>query len=195
MSQGTTVQAAGSSHLAGLGLGNLSRAEKIGYWCFAWRATARCKRQDSKQMATHVELFEKGLRTRVQLPPAPPYKKARKISGPFLLPEIPNPRGVAGIEAAGTNLPEGSKTPDFLLSPVSFLCFAAGTIGLNSWFFNGLARPFCFMSCRPVAQNKPVTHQTAPPTRVVPASQRAADCAETTTGSCTEVAFRPRCSG
>ncbi len=125
----------------------------------------------------------------------PPYKKARKISGPFLLPEIPNPRGVAGIEAAGTNLPEGAKTADFWLSPVSFLCFAAGTIGLNPWFFNGLALPFCFMSCTPVAQNKPVTHQNAPPTRVAPASQQAADCAETTTGSCTGAAFQPECSG
>ena len=108
-------------------------------------------------MATHVELLEQGLRTGVQISPVPPYKKARKISGPFLLPEIPNPRGVAGIEAAGTNLPEGIKTPDFWLSPVSFLCFAAGTIGLTPWFFNDLARPFCFMSCTPVAQNKPVT--------------------------------------
>jgi hypothetical protein len=50
------------------------------------------------------------------------------------LPEIPNPRGVAGIKAAGTNLPEVTKIPDFLLSPVSFLCFAAGTIGSKSWF-------------------------------------------------------------
>jgi hypothetical protein len=72
------------------------------------------------------------------------------------LPEIPNPRGVAGIEAAGTNLPEGTKMPDFCLSPVSFLCFAAGTIGLNPWFFNGLERPFCFMSCTPVAESKPI---------------------------------------
>ena len=83
----------------------------------------------------------------------PPYKKARKISGPFLLPEIPNPCGVAGMEAAGTDLPEGTKMPDSSLSPVSFLCFAAGTIGLNPRFFNDLARPFCFMLCTPVAQN------------------------------------------
>jgi len=48
------------------------------------------------------------------------------------LPEIPNPRGVAGHEAASTNLPEGTKTPDFSLSIVSFLCFAAGTIGLKA---------------------------------------------------------------
>jgi hypothetical protein len=53
------------------------------------------------------------------------------------LPEIPNPRGVAGIEAAGTNLPEGTKMPDFWLSPVSFLCFAAGTFGLNPGFSTG----------------------------------------------------------
>jgi len=77
------------------------------------------------------------------------------------LPEIPNPRGVADHEAAGTNLPEGTKMPDFWLSPVSFLCFAAGTIGLNPWFFNGLARPFCFMSCTPVAQNKPLNQNIA----------------------------------
>lgn len=85
---------------------------------------------------------------------APPYKKARKVSGPFFSLEIPNPRGVPGIEAAGTNLPECAKTPVFWLSPVSFLCFAADTIGLNPRFFNGLAPPFCFMSCTPIAQNK-----------------------------------------
>lgn len=102
-----------------------------------------------RSITLHCYLAQKLVTETVNRPP--PYKKARKISGPFLLPEIPNPRGVAGIEAAGTNLPERAKTTDFWLSPVSFLCFAAGTFGLNPWFFKGLARPFCSMSCTPVA--------------------------------------------
>ena len=147
----------------------------------------------TRSVTLHCYLAQKLVTETVNRPP--PYKKARKISGPFLLPEIPNPRGVAGMEAAGTDLPQGTKMPDSSLSPVSFLCFAAGTIGLNPRFFNGLALHFCFMSCTPVAQNKPVTHQNGPPTRVAPASQRAADCAETTAGSCTGAACQPRCSG
>jgi integrase len=52
----------------------LAHIEKIGCWRLAQRATARCKERDSNQTATHVELLEKGLRTGVQIPPAPPYR-------------------------------------------------------------------------------------------------------------------------
>ena len=66
--------------MAGWVSGNLAHIEKIGCWRLAQRATARCKERDSNQTATHVELFEEGLRTGVQIPPAPPLLKPQLFS-------------------------------------------------------------------------------------------------------------------
>ena len=43
----------------------------------------------SNNQTKYVELPVEGLWTRVRFPPPPPFTRARKISGPFFLPEIP----------------------------------------------------------------------------------------------------------
>ena len=50
---------------------------------------------------------------------ASPYTRARIFSGPFFLPEIPAPRGVPAISAAGADPPTGPESATF--SPKSCL--------------------------------------------------------------------------
>src|SRR6218665_3203193 len=68
---------------AGPGPGTLGQGKKIGCWRPVERATARQWWRDSNQTAKHVDLPGKGLRTRVQFPPAPPLKLAKTLSWHF----------------------------------------------------------------------------------------------------------------
>src|SRR5690606_22769874 len=54
---------------------------------------------------------ERGLQGR--FPPAPPYTRARIVSGSFFLPEIPAPHGVPAIGAAGGHQPKRPKSTTF----------------------------------------------------------------------------------
>ena len=59
--------------------------------------------------------------------PSAPYTRARKISGPFFLPEIPSPRGVPATCAAGGLLPKRLKSATFSARAVSAYCYGPRT--------------------------------------------------------------------
>ncbi len=56
----------------------------------------------------------------------PPYTRARIVSGPFFLPEIPAPRGVPATCAAGSHLKKRLESATFSARAVSILCLACG---------------------------------------------------------------------
>jgi len=74
----------------------------------------------------------------------PPYKRARKISGLFPLPESPAPRGAVGCWLAGTTSVKCTKKPVFGAHPVSFLCLACGYASPGSEVSCGLRAAFLF---------------------------------------------------
>jgi len=67
-----------------------------------------------------------GERTRVRFRFPPPYTRARIVSGPFFLPEIPAWRGVPATCAAGGYLPKRPKSATFSARAVSILRLGCG---------------------------------------------------------------------
>ena len=118
----------------------------------------------------------------------PPHTRARTISGPFFLPEIPAPRGVLADGLADAASPFGGQIgvfgPFFGPEPSLFslvLRVGRGAIARN---INDLRAPVLRQLC------PAVRHRTAPRCPAAPSSPPAADCAGTTAGSCSVAAAR-----